>query len=115
MAAGRKESEMKIYHKNSATIPAGAISIGRGSAFGNPFEIPSDGDRDEVIEKFRLWIHTQPKLIERVKLELRGLDLVCHCSPQACHGNILMTIANDEIYVPVEAKPKKRKQQGLFL
>jgi hypothetical protein len=29
MAAGRKESEMKIYHKNSATIHAVAISIGR--------------------------------------------------------------------------------------
>jgi Domain of unknown function (DUF4326) len=104
----------RVLNKHRSGIPSGAVYIGRGSAFGNPFEIPRDGDREEVIEKFLLWIKTQPKLIERVKLELRGRDLVCYCSPQACHGNILLSIANDQIYTPAEAKSKKRKQQCLF-
>lgn len=104
----------KVLNKHRSGIPSGAVYIGRGSAFGNPFQIPRDGDREEVIEKFWLWIKTQPKLIERVKRELNGKDLVCYCSPQACHGNILLAIANDEIYAPPEPKPKKRKQQGLF-
>ena len=104
----------KVLNKHKSGIPSGAVYVGRGSAFGNPFQIPRDGDREEVIEKFRLWLKTQPKLIERVKLELRGRDLVCYCSPQACHGNILMAIANNETYVPAEPKPRKRTQQGLF-
>jgi hypothetical protein len=27
--------------------------------------------------------------------ELRGLDLVCWCAPKACHGDVLLKLAND--------------------
>jgi len=111
-----KNTMSKVLNKHKSGIPSGAVYIGRGSAFGNPFQIPRDGDREEVIEKFRLWIQTQPKLIERVKRELKGRDLVCYCAPLPCHADLLLAIANDQIYTPApaEAKPKKREQQGLF-
>jgi len=104
----------KVLNRHHPGIPAGAIYIGRGTPYGNPFEIPRDGDRQQVIEKFRLWIQTQPRLIERVKTELKGKDLVCSCKPASCHGDLLLQIANGGTITPVEAKPKKRTQQGLF-
>jgi hypothetical protein len=39
------------------------VYIGRGSKWGNPFVIGKDGDRDEVIAKYREWIKTQPQLL----------------------------------------------------
>ncbi len=43
------------------------VYIGRPSEFGNPFRIGVDGDRDEVIEKFKEWIKTRPHIIEKAK------------------------------------------------
>ena len=79
--------------------PAGAVYIGRGRAgshnkWGNPFVIGADGDRDEVIEKYRQWIYQQPALMEQARKELAGKDLVCFCAPKGCHGDILHEIAN---------------------
>lgn len=33
------------------------IYIGRGSIFGNPFEIGKDGDREYVIKRYRRWFN----------------------------------------------------------
>ena len=76
-------------------IPAGTVYIGRGSPWGNKFEIGKDGTRPEVIEKYRIWLETQPELKERMKKELKGKDLVCFCKPCACHGDIILEIANN--------------------
>lgn len=67
--------------------------IGRGSPFGNPFMIGQDGDRDEVIRKYR--IHFQQKLQLDKKFkgqveDLRGKTLGCHCAPLACHGDVIV-------------------------
>lgn len=70
------------------------VYIGRPSGWGNPFEIGKDGSRSQVILKYREWILTQPKLIERAKVELKGKTLGCWCSPSACHGEVLAEIAN---------------------
>lgn len=39
----------KVLNKHHAGIPAGAVYIGRGSKWGNPFRIGHDGDRATVI------------------------------------------------------------------
>ena len=67
--------------------------IGRPSKWGNPFVIGRDGSRAEVIAKYRAWIVTQPALMGSLD-ELRGRDLICWCSPLACHGNVLIELAN---------------------
>lgn len=70
------------------------VYIGRGSPYGNRFVIGHDGTREEVIGKFEDWLRGQPQLIERVKRELRGKILGCHCAPKPCHGDVLARIAN---------------------
>jgi len=69
------------------------VYIGRPSKWGNPFVIGKDGTRDEVIEKYRQWLLSNPELLEEVK-ELKGKILGCWCSPKKCHGDVLAELAN---------------------
>lgn len=68
------------------------IYIGRGSKWGNPFVIGKDGDREEVIAKFKskLWeaIESDPALVEELKT-LKGKALGCFCKPKPCHGDVI--------------------------
>ena len=76
------------------------VYIGRGSKWGNPFS-HMDGTkalykvetREEVIEKFREWIMTQPELLADLH-ELKGKTLCCFCKPKACHGDVLAELAD---------------------
>jgi hypothetical protein len=70
-----------------------SVYVGRGSKWGNIFRIGRDGNRDEVIEKYKIWFWKQPKLISTIH-ELRNRDLVCWCAPLACHADFLFYIAN---------------------
>jgi len=70
------------------------IYCGRPSKWGNPFEIGRDGDRGEVIEKYREYIASRPDLMEAAKKELKGKTLGCWCHPQKCHCDILAKIAD---------------------
>jgi Domain of unknown function (DUF4326) len=63
------------------------------SKWANPFKIVRDGTRDEVIEKYRDWLLGQPDLMAALP-ELRGKDLACWCAPKACHGDVLLRLAN---------------------
>jgi hypothetical protein len=72
----------------------GGVYIGRPSKFGNPFVIGRDGNRAEVIRKYEEWLLAQPALVEAARRELRGHDLRCFCAPLACHGDVLLRVAN---------------------
>lgn len=69
------------------------VYIGRPSKWGNPFVMGRDGTREEVIEKYRQLLLSNPKLLEEVK-ELKGKILGCWCSPKKCHGDVLADLAN---------------------
>lgn len=92
----------KVYNKREKNIPPGAVYIGRPSAYGNPFtHIPKGTqaqfvvrDRNEAVDEYRKWLLAQPDLVARVQRELYGKDLVCWCSPQRCHGDVLVEVAN---------------------
>lgn len=84
----------KVLNKRTDKIPPNAVYVGRPSKWGNPFKIGRDGDRKEVIEKFRKWI-TRVSFLEDVT-ELTGHDLVCWCAPLPCHADILLELANKE-------------------
>lgn len=98
-------------------MPEGAVNVCRPTIFGNPFV----GER--AVEAYREWllrVSTGVGLIARLfdvvvtgKLrgnpwatagsvvkrlpELRGKSLACYCSPgQACHGDVLLELANQE-------------------
>ncbi|MGH6878316.1 MAG: DUF4326 domain-containing protein [Rhizomicrobium sp.] len=67
--------------------------IGRGSKWGNPFRISVDGDRAAVIAKHARWLRDQHHLLRALD-ELRGKSLLCFCAPSACHGDLLLRLAN---------------------
>jgi hypothetical protein len=67
------------------------VYIGRPSCWGNPYEIGKDGNRMEVIAKYKKWILQQPKLLVRLP-ELKGKVLGCFCSPLPCHGEVLLDL-----------------------
>lgn len=79
------------------------IYIGRPSKWGNPFVIGRDGDRLEVIRKYRDWIVTQPELMAALP-ELKGKILGCWCRPAFCHGDVLMELIENEGIVPISIK-----------
>lgn len=83
-------------HLPKFELPPNAVYVGRPSKWGNPYAIGDDGNRDEVIEKFRKYITSSPKLLDQARSELRGKDLVCWCAPARCHAEVLMEIANGE-------------------
>jgi len=65
----------------------------RRSKWANPFKLSRNGDRDDVIAMYRRWLLHRPDLLAALP-ELRGKDLVCWCAPEACHGDVLLELAN---------------------
>lgn len=85
----------KVFNKYYGNAPANAIYIGRGSPYGNPYVIGKNGTREECIAKFEALIRANSHLVTHIK-QLRGRDLLCYCAPRACHGDILLKIANED-------------------
>ena len=73
------------------------IYIGRGSIWGNPFIVGKDGTREEVISKYEAYIMNSKKLIDQLHT-LVNKTLGCWCKPEACHGDILKIMVEDEIW-----------------
>ena len=83
----------RVWNKRESGVPADAVYVGRPSKWGNPFVIGRHGDRDEVIRLYRERLVGSPAMMRAVR-ELAGRDLVCWCSPEACHADVLVEFAN---------------------
>ncbi|MEV6791313.1 DUF4326 domain-containing protein [Streptomyces sp. NPDC051320] len=69
--------------------------IDRRSPWGNPFELPGDGDRGTVIANYEQhYLPYKPSLLDRLH-ELKGKALGCWCAPDACHGDVLKDGADE--------------------
>ena len=84
-----------VVNKRSAEYMAveDKVYIGRGSPWGNMYEIGKHGDRDEVIDMYREWFHEKIKTdpeFEKETLKLKDKALVCYCKPLRCHGEIIV-------------------------
>jgi Domain of unknown function (DUF4326) len=73
--------------------PPSSIYIGRPGPLGNPFVIGIDGNRKECLEKHMNIVLESPTLLAQVR-QLKGLDLVCWCAPEPCHGDFYLKLAN---------------------
>ena len=69
------------------------VYIGRPSKWGNPFVVGKHGQRGECIALYEDWLRRNAALIAALD-ELRGLVLGCWCAPRACHGDLLVRLAN---------------------
>lgn len=68
--------------------PEGAIYVGRGTKWGNPWRI-----EDGMSASGAVWRYSDA--IYEIRAELAGHDLMCWCSlDQPCHADILLEIAN---------------------
>ena len=74
------------------------VYIGHPSKWGNPFVIGHDGTREERISKYEAYIMDRPDLIRDLS-ELQGKTLGCWCKPKACHGDILVRMVKDKLWL----------------
>ena len=84
---------MKVLniHKVGKNVP-GAALIMRPSKYGNPIRLGADGNREDVLVQYRTWLTGQPDLIEDMRRELAGKDLLCCCAPRLCHGHVMRDV-----------------------
>jgi hypothetical protein len=89
--------------------PPRSKRVRRPSRFGNPFPLhdsDDDAERADVLRRYREWVTTSdepitvgkttydPRWVRAHVHELRGLDLICSCSPEPCHADVLLELAN---------------------
>jgi hypothetical protein len=97
-------SNLKVWTSESSNVYIGRGGIvyidgvrypPKASIWANPFRIPQDGTRDEVLDKYEKYIRNKlesdSKLIENL-IELKGKNLGCWCAPEPCHGDILVKL-----------------------
>jgi hypothetical protein len=77
------------------------IYIGRSwaefaeSDWHNPFHLGKDGNRKEVLAKYRAYILARPDLLARLH-ELKDKRLGCWCKPKyLCHGDVLVELIQE--------------------
>lgn len=87
-------------------MPEGAIYVGRGTQWGNPFRVYGDQTHAVVVSKYRYEIMQMNGGIVGfnrfwVKQHLRGKNLACWCplvdkdgNPVPCHADVLLELAN---------------------
>ena len=75
----------------------------KDSIWANPFKINKDGDRDEVIEKYKKYIIdklSSGKISHKELMKLKGKTLGCWCKDKSnidvpCHGDVLKNIIDN--------------------
>jgi hypothetical protein len=93
----------KVWNKRDPNCPKDAVYVGRPSKWGNPYKIGQlyDGirlNRQHCINLYESWLlESVPTPIkDKMLAELKGKDLVCWCSPEPCHADVLLELANKE-------------------
>ena len=89
----------RVLNKHTITLERHdeAVYIGRPTKWGNPFHIvPGKQTREQVVQRFAEYLRNNPELMAAARKELRGRDLLCFCAPLACHGDILLEVANSD-------------------
>ena len=87
----------RVLNRKIHFIPANAVYVGRPSRWGNPYRVAEHG-RGTALAKYKdmltRMIEREPALLDQIKEQLRGKDLVCWCHPDPCHADILLELAN---------------------
>lgn len=93
--------EVLVLNKEQCTWQEleGAALVDRTTVYGNPFVVGVNAiDRNEAVLFYKYWILSNnpvaKKLRRRMRNELRGKNLICHCAPELCHAETIRDIAN---------------------
>src|SRR5579859_1835782 len=103
LMAARGKGGAQVVHVHSDAFALAddrnKVYIGRtfggwvNQGWGNPFPISPTCNREQAIEKFRLHVLQDDKMLRRIP-ELRGKLLGCWCHPEPCHGEVLVALAS---------------------
>ena len=94
----RKTTVISLHRKRGQPRPCYDFLIDRTTLYGNPFLIGRDGDREQVIAKYKEYFYrrlTDPIFRSKV-LELKGKVLGCWCKPLTCHGDVIVEYLNTQ-------------------
>lgn len=67
---------------------------GRGTPWGNKYIIGRHGTRRGVIAKHRRDVLADEAFKERIRRELTGKRLGCHCAPLPCHCDVYVEVCD---------------------
>lgn len=73
---------------------------GQQHAFVHPdktitWHLVQDATREQAVAMYRWWLRQSPSLVEAVRAELAGRDLMCWCpEDEPCHADLLLHVAN---------------------
>jgi len=72
------------------------VIVDRTSRWGNPYRVGIEAaDNLDAVERFRRHLNSHPDLVEDIRKELAGRDLLCACEPgEPCHADVLIEVAN---------------------
>jgi hypothetical protein len=101
-----------VVNKNTEPFD---VYIGRGSIFGNPYEIGVDGTREQVIARYEKWFNfllRDSAFLEELK-KLAGKRLGCFCKPQQCHGEIIAEFLNNDGFSIVRHEQAQEAMQAI--
>ena len=84
-----QDSDRALLHW--AKITGRFARIDRNSDWGNPFEMPADGDRNTVCDSYEIFFRRKFSLHDPLE-QLNGKVLGCWCYPKRCHGDYLIKI-----------------------
>jgi len=65
------------------------------SKWANPYIIGKDGERINVIQKYKSYILNNPHLLNGL-YEIDGKRLGCYCHPELCHGDVLISLRQSQ-------------------
>jgi len=122
-----------INGKNSGFLGNSKIYIGRanksyllkGSVLQNRFVIGQDGNREEVVAKYRQWLWQEVqkrgevfdelvRIAERVK-KGETVQLACWCKPLKCHGDVVKSCIEWMIKEGIVWKKRKEKKEQITM
>lgn len=94
-------SPVRVQRKRTKgwRMPEGAVYVGRGSKWGNPYK--ADSDSLEAVALFKDMLKRAPldangqTIQVTIRETLSGKDLACWCPlDQPCHADVLLELAN---------------------
>lgn len=112
---------IKVLNKkhllNSPLPRVARVYVGRPTALGNPFKVGPDGNLQQVLEKYREWLHNKLKTKNQTAAlfnKILGLakqgtniELVCWCAPAEgytaadalkCHAQVVAQLLEQKVY-----------------
>ena len=91
----KREPKLRAAFEQAQAV-GNTVLIDRRTKWGNPFRLGADGDREQVIARYRADLWRRIRAGEIALEELAGLEgcwLACWCAPLPCHGDVLARAA----------------------